>query len=291
MKKAKTFAILGATALSLGILSTSIAMYIKTPEEQEITIGGIYQADGDYVIGAAQVNGELAPDQDVTIESSLGLDNTTSNYTQSVAVGKISVDLTFSSETFKNAVDVTAVINNYYDGNYFANNNTLDSVTSESSTTVSFEGTKPFEINGTQSVLITVSLKDSVTDTDFINSLAEESYSYTISLTEPDEIFDYAYVVGTFNNWTISTEYQMVPSLDSWDTTWTWKYEGLKVANADEFKARMGSDEIWSANEEAGGNYVVDLSYLTSYSDEYGLVVRWSGSSSDRLRVEALTGA
>ena len=291
MKKAKTFAILGATALSLGILSTSIALYIGTPDQKVITIGGTYQEDGDYTVSTPTVSeGALNPDTDVTITSTLGFTKTEdSTYTQSVIVGKITVKIEFEDADFANSVTVSAEVDGYTYGNYFYTNNSLGTPT-VSNKVVTASGIMPFTLDGDQSVVVTLSVAD-VSGTTFLNDVAEKDYTCTITVTEPaDDEYRMAYLAGSTIGWNdINEAYMMVPSLDASDSAYTWKYEGYIPQEGEEFKARKlnddGTEDIWSN----GNNYVFYSENVLGYDSTKGITFRWGGTNNtgDGIKVSA----
>lgn len=275
MKKAKTFAILGATALSLGILSTSIAMYVKTPTSKTVNIGGTYVTNGYYTLTDASSSGLLSPNTPVTITTTLGLSANNGYYTQKSVLGKIGIEFDFGTEEFADLVTVEAKINGYVTGNYFANNNTFTfAEDTEDASVISSEYTTAFAVDGTNTLEITISVTEGMEE-DFLTYAAEKSYSYTISLTEPGDEYEVAYVVGSIIGWSAPSAYEMVPDLTTTDGSYTWVYEGYVVTDDEELKAVKG--ETWSG----GDNYEVNLTYLESegYTAENGVKISWNGNS------------
>lgn len=233
--------------LALGVISTSFALFLKKDNDVNIQIGGSVGANGTFKLTKnedASSSGKLIPGTPFLVQYDLGF-TPEEEYTQDIVLGKVSVSLDNSEGLYDN-FDISAKIVGYDAGTYFED------------TSIVFENysgavTIPFSINketyGTQSLQLTFTLKDSISDETFINSLTEKELKYTINLGDDSE-YDMAYVIGNFDdcNWQKSDKYLMVPNIKSQKDTYEWMYVGLDLVEGNLLKCYFPDKNEWSMN-------------------------------------------
>lgn len=241
--------------LSLGIISTTIALYVSNPGEQVIQIGGSSGENGTFKLtkNAASSGDDFAlnPNEPYVVQYDLGMTDLV-NYTQDIVVGKLSISIDDTNNLWQ-YMDVTASVVGYTETSYF-NDTTVTLENNETQTsTYAGEIELPFSINdatyGTQSIRIEFKLKDNVTDDTYLSSIAEKTLDYSINLSDATD-YKYAYVRGSFDdcNWQTLDKYRMVPNIKAENEE--WMYCGLELTVGDTLKCWIDEDgfEKWSFN-------------------------------------------
>lgn len=286
--------------LALGVISTTIALYVRTPEPQSINISGNTFTNGIFTLtkdtaSSSEGNFKLTPEEAYVAEFDMALSEL-NNYSQDVVVGKITIDVTDTNALW-DYMDVSATIEGYdensfmlkSDGEGKSNRNVLTFTTSETDVnkhTAVIEA--PFDVAGTQSIKLSFALKSTVSDEDYLNKVAEKSLSYVISLGDTTD-YDFAFVKGSFDdcNWDSLEKYKMVPDITA--SEFTWKYDNLFLKNGDRLKA---AKEEYITNEEgtevhntiwsAGDDWVINSE---TNPDGTNYNITWSGDSSKGINV------
>lgn len=256
-------------------ISTAFALYTKYPTDQSIHISA--HTDDDIVLNVGTITNDnqanLQPGNSRTFDFTLGATKTAaSTYNQSSYIAQLNVTISSENDTLLNAIKANSSItldtgdNNYYGSHWKGQSPDFNTPTiSEGSFTVTQYLPIPVDDAGTLQLTANLSLGD-MSETDFIG-LDEAAYNVNISLTAPEN-YEYAYIVGSFNSWTIGNDlYQMVvnPKAEMFE----WMYtipEGL-IETGEEFKARKG--DTWSGPE---GN-------LTADDSPTGDTIYWNGNS------------
>ena len=160
--------------LALGIITTSFALFLRTDDPKNITISGSVGANGTFKLAETNPDSSnvIKHDETFVIQYNLDFDPVT-EYTQNIVVGKVDVKLDDTSNILQ-YFNITAKIDGYSETSYFVNKNNLD-LNAENRYADSI--TVPFSINndkyGTQSVKITLDLKQDVTDAEFLQNISE----------------------------------------------------------------------------------------------------------------------
>lgn len=271
--------------LALGVISTTIALYVKAPDEQSISINGSSGANGIYTLDkdlTTSTEGEfaLAPGLTYVADYNMGMEVKNNSYTQKIAVGKVTITINDPDGLF-NYMDVSAIIDgyNFVDASSYMlkteeNSEIARNVFSFKQEDTTYTAIKevPFSIDsnsyGTQSVKLEFRLKDSVEDDVFLNQLADKSIDYKIDLTDTTD-FTYAYVRGSFEDskWEPVEKYRMVPNIKADHEQ--WMYTDITLTSGDTLKCYISKDkngvERWSYNKtnnygasETDGNVLVN---------------------------------
>lgn len=285
-------AIMGAIVAVAGsaiAISTTYAIYVKTPGDVSFTIGAQVDGDLNYSISTVSDDGNaLNPEQDRSIVLDLGATNSSvSTYTQANALAKLSVTISSDSEAFINAlannssVDVGTGDTDYF-GNYWQSEADFDFSSAEvvNGETYYVEASKSFPIPVDDSGELQATLTLSIGDMDIDTFLAvnEASFSVDVELTAIDEDYDIAVIVGDFNEWSPADSiYEMVPNPKADSYQWMWDNgtgEDIIIPDGSYYKTRMRDANTWCADNEdplhygsGNGDWYMSSDYQFIYWD------------------------
>lgn len=269
-------AIVGAIVAVAGsaiAISTTYAIYVKTPADVSLTIGA--QVDGDLNYSISIVSDDenaLNPEQDRSIVLDLGASTTSvSTYTQANALAKLSVTISSDSEAFINAladnssVDVGSGDTGYF-GSYWQNEADFDFSSAEvvSGYTYYVEASQSFPIpvddSGDLQATLTLSIGDM--DIDTFLAVNEASFSVDVELTAIDDDYDIAVIVGDFNEWSPADSiYEMVPNPKADSYQWMWDNgtgEDIIIPDGSYYKTRMRDANTWCDDNKDPSHYGSD---------------------------------
>lgn len=288
MKKSKFIVCSLLGLVAIGIIGTTVALYSKVDADKNITIDGQLKTDGTFTLTKvtdSTVSSDafkFDPENKVfTVKYNLGANIEESSFYKqpiSVATAKIKVETTDTSFTSVfDYADVKAFVDGYEDSSVFTINTSLSTFVFNKDASNSFVSSSLDIVfsndnlsYGTQYIELQLDFS-SVSDDDLIKHVLDTGFKYTISLESTTE-FEYAYVVGDFDDckWSEHDAYKMVPNLKS--TNYEWMYLGLPLERGNQLKCKKGS--IYSADP----NYV--------YNDENATKnIFWSGSENDTVSV------
>lgn len=266
-------AIVGAIVAIAGsaiAISTTYAIYVKTPGDISFTIGA--QVDGDLNYSISIVSDDenaLNPELDRSIVLDLGATNSSvSTYTQANALAKLSVTISSESEAFITAladnstVDVGTGDTDYF-GSYWQGEADFDFSSAEvvSGATYYVEASKSFPIPVDESGDLQATLTLSIGDMDIDTFLAvnEASFSVDVELTAIDEDYDIAVIVGDFNEWSPADSiYEMVPNPKADSYQWMWDNdtgEDIIIPDGSYYKTCMRDANTWCADNNDSDHY------------------------------------
>ena len=281
MKK-KVIIGLVATILSVGTISTSIALYTHFADDKTIGITGNVSSDGSYTLKLdSEQSTTLTPTSAYSAVYSLGFDPTLigreSNYTQSISVAKVSIEFTLGSseeqtdiENMYNALTISTSVSGYTEGTFYANETNAPKFELAYNTETkkyAASAELPFYNDGRNKLNISVSAKD---DASFVDYIAEKAISYTVTVTDTTE-FEYAYLVGGFSGWEEDDHYRMVPNLEAQNGVFEWMYLGTSFDGNYEIKAKKG--DTWSNSNQ---NVVTGTTYN----------FYWNGSADSDMTIQ-----
>ena len=272
MKK-KLFITSIASILGIATLSTSIALYTSFEESLDIGISGSVVQDGNYTLTKNEVSeNALTPDNPYKVSYALGFQpSDVTTYKQDTSVGNVSIKISTENiediQTIFSGLLINADITGYTEGTTFSaeflDSERFNFTYNEAGYYIASNDVV-FSNDGAQSLDIEI-LANKQT---FIN-IAEKNINLEITLSDPVN-YGFAYIVGSFNSWTQTDAYRMVPDLES-KGGFMWKYEGLELKSGDVLKALKG--ETWSA----GGDYTIQEDGIYN--------VTWNGGSDTGITV------
>lgn len=251
-----------AAILSLGVITATVATYVHVGKQQTIGISGSSAADGEYTLtlDKNETTDFGLTNKTATISYKLGMEPSTT-YTQDTTVGNLAVSFSLGDNTniefIKENLTITGEVSGYGTGI-----NKIDMKVAFNAETNLWEAAAdvPFSNDGTQSVTFTLTIKDQISHKDYISYLAETAINYNVSLTEQSENYEFYYLVGDFNNWTVSDKYRMAVNVMS-DSNYEWYYVDK---NAEQYLMNTGA-----AFKLRKGASVGAINALVYGSDEY----------------------
>lgn len=252
MKK-KNILIACASILSVGIVATSIAAYIQTPEDKEVSIGGSAISNGNLTltlvnnkdnsstnptifekiaeapatVNADNLNTTINPYNKLHARYQLGV-NALQEYKEPVIYGQINleIDTTFDY----NDLEINAIVDGYATNlgdmnnghSYMLKNNRnvlTEKAEGSNGTKKVFHIDAPFSINseshGVQYLDLQIGLKADAAN-NYVLKGAEKTLSYTATLSyPPSSAVVLPYLVGTHTGWQEDEAYRLYPNINS----------------------------------------------------------------------------
>ena len=236
-----------AAVLSLGVITATVATYVHVGNQQTIGISGSSAADGEYTLSLDknEITNFGLTNKTATISYKLGM-TPSGTYSQDTTIGNLAVSFSLGNNTnidfIKDNLTISGEVSGYGTG---INKINMNVAFNEETKLWEAAADVPFSNNGTQSVTFTLTINDQITVNDYISKLAETTINYNVSLSEQSENYEFYYLVGSFNNWTVSDKYRMAVNVMS-SSNYEWYYvdknaEQFLMKTGAEFKLRKGA--------------------------------------------------
>ena len=277
MKKNKLIICSIASILAIGTLGTSIALYVETSNELNISINGSTKADGTLKLEEI-TEGEqtLEYNKNYTVEYKLINEANTNTYTQDVTVGDLAITITAEngdsakiSEALSH-ITVTGNIEGYNPGSFYTQTDeerlpysTLRFTNNGDTITCNYDNIA-FKNDGSQSIKFTFASKTIDVD-EYIEYVSGVNFTYEISLTSHKSIDEDVSLCGSFDNsqWNLSPKYLFVTHIDGTGALKEFKYQGLTLNPGDQFKLRTGDGSTYLGYDQiyiecAAGIEIID---------------------------------
>ena len=298
MKKSHVLTI-AASLLCFGAIASTIAMYVVSPSEVTITVGGKVTTDGKMKLElwdkannksttnifeavsntsatgtstAEKLSTTLNPKNKIHAYYKLGMETPSgSTYNQKIAYGKVGVSVTTTIPTTHYSLSAKIIgygdieIGGEKNKSFYTKNNFGEFVFSGDGDTKSGYVNAPFSLDNktyaTQYLEIEIIYTGS--ESDYIAYGAEKELTYTVSLEyPPTEDVKFPYLRGTMNSWSDYDNYRLVPNLASDKDEWF--LANVPVSAGDEMKVRQA---YFENNEEKNWSYCSYIKNESAYTD------------------------